>query len=286
MESSYFEYWVCPSGFKEEIEAFLMDRFFNGIEEQDECLILRSEEELEPILKELQEYVKSLEQLFNTQIPLEIKKEKKLNKDWIESYKNSITPVEVGEFYIFPSWYSPKEGKINLKIDPALAFGSGHHETTQSCLEAISKYVKPKTKALDVGCGSGILALAMAKKGAIVDICDTDELAIKESIKNAQLNEVEFNKSWVGSAGMALEKYDIVTANIVADVLLMIANDLKKRLKDNAYLVLSGILSKDRQRVLEKFDLPLVEEILKNEWTTLILKNRGEDGREETTSKR
>ena len=279
MDKYYYEYRIFADGFKDEIESFLMDRFYNGIEERGDTLILRSEEPLDEVMESLREYVKSLEELFGRQITLEITKERKANEDWIENYKRSITPVEAGEFYIYPSWYDPKGGKINIQIDPALAFGSGHHETTRGCLNAVSRYVKPGNKVLDVGCGSGILAIASAKKGASVDICDTDELAIEESKKNFGLNEVEFDEAWVGSAAGAKKKYDIVIANIVADVLTMIATDLKKATKDGGILVLSGIIDKYRDKVVEKFDLPIVEEIQEGEWITMILENRGENGR-------
>jgi ribosomal protein L11 methyltransferase len=275
----YYEYVVSVDKFKDEIAAFLMDRFYNGIEESDAGFILRSEKEIEDIILALREYVNSLEKLFNMKIDLRVKKEKKENIDWIERYKKSITPVEVKEFYIYPSWHKGKSGKINIQIDPALAFGSGHHETTSGCLEAISQYVKEGDELLDVGCGSGILAIAGAKKGAVVDICDTDELAIKESKKNFSLNKVEFSKAWIGSVNKANKKYDIVIANIVADVLVMIKNDLKKALKKDSLLILSGIIEKYEDRVKEAYsDLKLVENIKKGEWRVMIFK-KDEDGK-------
>lgn len=273
----YYEYRVRSDAFLDEIESFLMDRFYNGIEESNGTLILRSEEPLDKVMDALREYVASLEELFGQKIALEIDKKKKQNSDWIQKYKQSITPVEVGEFYIYPSWHAPKEGKIDIQIEPALAFGSGHHETTRGCLQAISRYVKPGLRLLDVGCGSGILAIAAAKKGAIVDICDTDELAIEESRKNFAKNGVEFENCWVGSANAAQEKYDIVIANIVADVLVMIANDLKKALKPNGTLILSGIIEKYQDKVANKFrDFGAIEVIEDGEWRTMIVKGANE----------
>ncbi len=272
MKRYYYEYKITPSAFFEEIESFLMDRFYNGIEESEGSLILRSEEPLDSIIEQLREYVKSLEELFGQKVDLDIQKSEKANEDWIEKYKKSITPVEVGEFYIYPSWHEPKGGKINIQIEPALAFGSGHHETTSGCLEAISKYVKGGEEFLDVGCGSGILSIAAAKKGAVVDICDTDELAIREAKKNFDLNKTEFKEAWIGSAGQAQKKYDIVTANIVADVLRMIRKELLNATKEGGLLILSGIIEKYREDILKSFDLPLVEEIKKGEWSTMILR--------------
>ena len=285
MKQYYYEYKITPSAFFEEIESFLMDRFYNGIEERGESLILRSEEPLDTIIEQLREYIKSLEELFGQKVELDIQKSKKANEDWIEKYKKSITPVEVGEFYIHPSWHEPKEDKINIQIEPALAFGSGHHETTSGCLEAIGKYVKKGDRFLDVGCGSGILSIAAAKKGAVVDICDTDELAIQEAKKNFNLNQAEYKEAWLGSAGQAQRKYDIVTANIVADVLKMIRRDLLNVTQEGGLLILSGIIEKYREEILKSFDLPLVEEIKKGEWSTMILRKEDNGRQPEKTSK-
>ncbi len=285
MKRYYYEYKITPSAFFEEIESFLMDRFYNGIEESGGSLILRSEEPLDTIMEQLREYVKNLEELFGQKIYLKIQKSKKANEDWIEKYKKSITPVEIGEFYIHPSWHEPKEDKINIQIEPALAFGSGHHETTSGCLEAISKYVKGGEEFLDVGCGSGILSIAAAKKGAIVDMCDTDELAVQEAKKNFNLNQAEFKEAWIGSVGQAQKKYDIVTANIVADVLRMICRDLIDATKEGGLLILSGIIEKYREEILQSFDLPLVEEIKKGEWSTMILRKEDNGRQPEKTPK-
>ena len=179
--------------------------------------------------------------------------------------------MEIEEFYIHPSWHLPKENKINILINPALAFGSGHHETTRSCVKAIKKYVKKGNTFLDVGCGSGILGIVANKLGAEVDACDTDSLAIKSTKENYVLNNARYNKLWEGSVNNADKKYDIVVANIIADVLIFISNDLKKRV--NNILILSGIIDKYKNKVIEKYkDLKLVDEIKENEWVTLVFR--------------
>jgi ribosomal protein L11 methyltransferase len=275
MIHQYFEIEIKVDKFKEEILNFLIERFFNGIEERGNSLILRSETRLDDLLKDLREYVKSLEELFNTTIHLEIDIREKDNLDWINKFKESIKPVEIGSFYIRPTWEDARKDKIEIIIDPALAFGTGHHESTRSCLLAIDKYVKEGQKVLDLGCGSGILGIAAAKKGAIVDLCDTDPVAIEATKKNFELNQVKYNRLWLGSIDKADDWYDLIIANIVADVLVFLANDIKKR---SNFLILSGIIEKYREKVINKYsEYEIVEEIKDNEWLTIILK--GMDGK-------
>ena len=279
MKNIFYEIYITPSSFKEEISNFLIERFNNGIEEKEGTLILRSDEKLEDLLRELKEYVKALEEIFNEKIDLNIEIKEKENKDWIENYKKSIKPVEIEEFYIHPSWYPSKENKINIIINPALAFGSGHHETTRSCVKALKKYVKNNKTLLDVGCGSGILGIVANKLGAKVDACDTDPLAVKSTKENFEINKAKYENIWEGSINQAKNNYDIVVANIIADVLIFLANDIKSKVND--ILILSGIIDKYKNKVLEKYkEFDLIDEIQENEWVTLVLR-KGINGREE-----
>ncbi|MCK4737673.1 MAG: 50S ribosomal protein L11 methyltransferase, partial [Sulfurimonas sp.] len=126
---------------------------------------------------------------------------------------------------------------------------------------------------LDVGCGSGILGVGALKLGAIVDACDTDIVSVENSEQNAKLNEVEFENLWEGSCSLSKSSYNIVVANIVADVLTFIANDLKSVLKEDGILVLSGILDKYEEKVLKFYkDFEIQERITQDEWVTLVLK--------------
>jgi len=271
MKNIYYETIITPSANKDEIINFLIERFNNGIEEKNNSLILRSDEKLDDLIEELKKYVSALEEIFNEKIDIKIDVKEKSNKDWIENYKNSIKPVEIDEFYIYPSWYPPMENKINILIDPALAFGSGHHETTRSCVKALKKYVNENKKVLDVGCGSGILGIVSAKLGAEVDACDTDPLAVRSAKENYELNKVKYRNIWEGSAVLSSEKYDVVVANIIADVLIFISNDLKSKVND--VLILSGIIDKYKDKVLKKYqEFELIDEIKENEWVTLVLR--------------
>ena len=268
MNLYYYELKIKP---KQEFELFIdyiNFLFDEAIEESEKDIILRSESSLEYVVDGLKEWTKKN----NFGFDYELKKLK--NKDWFNEYKKNITPIQIDRFYIYPSWEKPKKNLINIMIEPTLAFGSGHHETTSSCLKAILKYVQKDDFVIDVGCGSGILGLASAKKGAKVDLCDTDELAVKNATENFELNNEQFNNIWVGSITNAKEKYDVIIANIVADILILLKNDFKKHLKNNAKLILSGILNAHEDKILKIFaEFKIVEKIYKHEWLTLVLKN-------------
>ncbi len=262
MEDRYIELTVTT---KESLVDFLADFIMNftneAVEVSNDKIILRTSEDT----TKLEEALKDFE--------CKVSKEQKENKDWIKIYQKSVQPIDVGEFYVHPGWYPPKEGKKNILINPALAFGSGHHATTYSCLQAISESVKSGDTLLDVGCGSGILALAASLKGAVVDLCDTDPLAIESAKENFALNKQTYNEIWVGSAHKTKKRYDIVVANIIADVLKMIANELKLRVKVDGILIISGILDKKEHIVLDAFsDLEMLKRVQKDEWITIYYK--------------
>ena len=270
MQDKYYELTITlDNSFVEVIADYILNVYDEGLELGDGQIIVRSESDLTFVKDALVSLASNLEK----PIEMTYKLEEKENVDWIKTYQDSIQPIEAGKFYIFPSWYEPKEGLINIKIDPALAFGSGHHATTFSCLEAISHYVKANDKIIDVGCGSGILGLACKKLGANVELCDTDPLSVESCKENFKLNEESYDKLWEGSINIAVGTYDIVIANIIADVLRFIAKDLKAACKEDGLLILSGILDKKEALVKESFqDLKLEKRTLKDEWVTLVYK--------------
>ncbi len=270
MQDKYYELTVTlDDQFVDTIADFISNIYDEGLELGTGKIIVRSESDLTFV----KDALVSLSGTLGDAIKMDYNLEEKENVDWIKTYQDSIQPIEAGKFYIFPSWYEPKEDFINIKIDPALAFGSGHHATTFSCLEAISTYVDAGKSVIDVGCGSGILGLACKKLGANVELCDTDPLSVESCKENFELNEENYDKLWEGSIDKAENTYDIVIANIIADVLRFIAKDLKSACKKEGILILSGILDKKEDLVVESFkELTLVERILKDEWVTLVYK--------------
>lgn len=277
MKDKFYELSIKTSNFYDEILELVFSFGVTCVEELDHEIIIREEYDLKDIAWGVEEYTKGLSSVRKISNDLKISLNLKENKDWLGEYKKAVKPILVDKIYIRPSWEEPLNGVTNIIIDPALAFGSGHHESTNSCLQLLQKYTKSGDTALDVGCGSGILSIALAKLGCNVDACDTDEQATQSSLSNAQLNEVKFNKIWTGSIANLEQKYDIVVANIIADVIFMLSNDLKKSLKKGGYLVLSGILNKYEDRIKDTFkDLELVEIKQANDWVSFVYKEMDE----------
>lgn len=272
MQDYYYMLVVKPSAHIELFGDFLADVIPVGFEEIDDGFIVRSEENLETVSWGIEQFAEALQSALGEVIDLELTLTKEKNNDWIAQYQQGITPIEIAPFYIHPTWEAPKEGMLNIAIDPALAFGTGHHPTTASCLRAIAGYVNEGDTLMDVGCGSGILAMAALRKGAIVDACDTDPLSVENTIVNAEQNGLSFRRLWEGPIQETNEEYDVIVANIVADVLVFIASDLKKRLRDGGILILSGIMDKYEDKVLRAYKTyELSERIVENEWVTLVL---------------
>lgn len=278
MQKFYYELFL---EFQEQYKNLLLDFVFDlgveAIEEKGNGIYIRSNENLEDLAWAIEIFAQKLSQKLDLKEDILLHKtiEKKENKDWVEEYKKGIKPIIIDNIYIHTTWQEEKENYLNIKINPALAFGSGHHESTYCCVKFLQKFAKNNLRALDIGCGSGILAIAMAKLGSKVEICDTDDLAIKSALENAELNSVNFTKAWHGSVDKAEGLYDLVVANIIADVILILEKDIKKHLEDNAILILSGILDKYKTRIKEKFqDLELIDEMQINEWCSLVYKNK------------
>lgn len=270
MQDRYYELTIkLNDNFVDVIADFISNIYNEGIELGEGEIIVRSESDLTFV----KDALVSLADGLDKPITMEYVLEEKENIDWIKTYQDSVQPIEAGKFYISPGWHEEKKECINIKIDPALAFGSGHHATTFSCLKAISTYVHENDSVIDVGCGSGILGLACKKLGANVALCDTDPLSVDSCKENFELNQEVYDKLWEGSIDKTEDTYDIVIANIIADVLRFIAKELKSACKEEGHLILSGILDKKENLVIESFkELTLVQRTLKDEWVTLVYK--------------
>ena len=286
MKDFFYEMIVKSANASELFKNFAFELGVTCVEERGERFIIRDEEDLQNLKFAFEEFKKALARSLNLDADLQIEISKKQNKDWLDEYKKGVAPVAVGKFYVRPSWCerSQDSALIDLLIDPALAFGSGHHESTNMCLALLSELARDGMSALDVGCGSGILSIAMKKLGAKVSACDTDEQAVSATQQNAEKNGVQIDQIWLGSvsslgeqgsSAVALPQFDLVVANIIADVILILSADLKKALKPGGKLVLSGILEKYKDRIEQAFsDLNFVQMKKQNEWLSFVYERK------------
>ena len=205
--------------------------------------------------------------------------------DWVLANLRDFPPIDAGRFYVHGSHFegAPPAGRIALKIDAGAAFGSGEHATTRGCLLAIDGLLRRRRfrNPLDLGCGSGILAMALAKATARpVLAADIDPTAVKVARRNAAQNGVRARLTAVASIGyrnpqIGLRKrYDLIVANILARPLVAMAADLKRHIAADGYVVLSGLLVRQERQVLaaHKFQgLSLVSRVRIQGWSTLVL---------------
>ena len=209
---------------------------------------------------------------------------KVVNQDWSKKWKEHWKPTRASEHVVIcPSWedYALKKDEILIHLDPGSAFGTGTHATTQLCIQAIEKYMKPGDFVADIGTGSGILAIAALKCGASCAVgIDNDPLVIEVAIDNAQvnnaLNKIEFKHETADELLKThSEKFDFVAANILHNVLAEIMGDLKALMKTGAYMVLSGILDEKKQVVfdsIEKHGLSVVETLKQENWVAIVVR--------------
>ncbi len=210
-------------------------------------------------------------------------------QDWENNWKQYFKPFPVGEnLCIKPSWETlPEElkNKTVIEIDPSSSFGTGSHTTTKLCLEKIEKYLKKGDNVLDMGCGSGILGIAASKLGASkITAVDIDENSARIAGENYIENHVD-KSSYRVLAGNILndkdfygvvcnQKYDLIAANIVADVIIWLAPVFKKVLESDGRLIVSGIISQRSAEVtdaLEKAGFKVIEFAESSEWAAIVL---------------
>ena len=206
--------------------------------------------------------------------------------DWVNNWKQYFHQFYVDDILIIPSWEDVKpedEDKMVIHIDPGTAFGTGMHETTQLCIRQIRKHVTPETEILDVGCGSGILGMLALKFGAKRSVgTDLDPCAIDATYENMEVNGISKDQYEVMIGNIIDDKevqdkvgyecYDIVVANILADVLVGLTPVIVNQLKKGGIYITSGIIDDKEETVVEavkKAGLEVLEVTYQGEWVSV-----------------
>jgi len=194
--------------------------------------------------------------------------------DWANQWRENFPPLDIGRFRIVPSWEEQQASSsesIEILLDPGLAFGTGQHPTTRMCLELLGEEMARREPAgaststctlLDVGCGSGILSIAAAKLGAQVTASDLDEWCVSATEENAARNGVRLEVALAAGASWTTRTFDVVLANLMSEVLIALAPDLRARCLAASTCIVSGISiqrAEDVARAMEKAGLEVVE---------------------------
>ena len=202
-------------------------------------------------------------------------------EDWQNGWRKYYHPMDIGSrLAIVPSWQEYDTDRVKLILDPGLAFGTGGHETTSLCLEALDQRVRGGERVLDIGTGSGILAIAALKLGAAsAEGVDIDPVAVRTAGENAALNGVADKLTvLVGNlSDKASGKYDIITANIVANAIISLAPSVPGLMAEGAAFIASGIIDSRKDEViaaLEKAGLSVQEIKEKRGWECIVCKRR------------
>jgi ribosomal protein L11 methyltransferase len=214
-------------------------------------------------------------------IPMRIEHSLLPDTDWNESWKKGFTSIDVGErFAVLPPWERPSGNRIPLIIDPGMAFGTGHHETTRSCLVLMERYADgvKKERFLDLGTGTGLLAIAARALGfrSVVGI-DTDPLAIEASRGNIALNKSEGVVLIEGGIDRCEGDYDMISANLISGTLVQLAREIASRLVPAGIVIMSGILKGQDDEVVEaakNSGLACIERLADGKWVSLVCRRQ------------
>lgn len=238
------------------------------------------EDNIEDVLQYVNERLTELKEMGLDLGEAKVEHEKMHEEDWANTWKQYYKPSKVGEkIVVKPIWeeYEAKDGELVVDLDPGMAFGTGTHETTRMCIQALERYVKEESTVFDVGCGSGILAIAAAKLGAKLAVgVDLDPVAVESSIENVGYNNLNNIEILHGNLVEVIDgKADIVVANILAEIICILTDDVKRVLKDGGIFITSGIIHDRVDMVCEKLESTGFEVIEKNrdgEWNCIVAK--------------
>lgn len=238
------------------LEAMAVNVDINSGGEKIVHSIFNQNTDLDTVIKNINQFFRNIN-VGNNLLTFETSQ---ISRNEWENWKKYLKTVKVTDKIIVrPPWeiYNSEGNEIVVEINPSLAFGTGHHETTQLCIKYLEELIDDNNKIiLDVGCGSGILAISSIKLGALRAVCiDTDPKAVNETVSNSHKNNVNDKIDAVCCQVSELkDKFDIVVANISVETLLSIKNDIFERMSNYGYLILSGIPVQKKEEILEGYE--------------------------------
>ncbi len=257
---------------REILPAALSDYPFEGFVEDDRgvhCYIKKDEwhGSIETVIREIAE-------LYNLSLIDHISTTEIQHRNWNEEWERSIQPIQVSDrFVITPSWHPVTDSaKTVIIIDPKMTFGTGYHETTRLMIRMMEQYVRPDTTVLDVGTGTGILAIAAVQLGAARAVgIDIDEWSMDNGIENAQRNHVADRIDIrIGSMDVVTESsFDVILANIIRNTILELLDEMLAKIALKGTILFSGLLTTDREIItdaLSKRGFNVITVLQENDW--------------------
>ncbi len=283
MNDIYLDFHIAippDENIREIVPAALSEYSFDGFVEDElgiHCFIKKNvwHEDIESIVKEISEQYNfpSVQYITTTEIQ---------HKNWNEEWEQSIQPIHVSDrFVIAPSWNMDVDNsKTVIIIDPKMTFGTGYHETTRLMIRLLEKYITTGNTVLDVGTGTGILAIAAAKMGAhhVIGI-DIDEWSLDNGIENTRKNGVENNiEIRIGSLEVVTESnFDIILANIIRNTILELLDVMIKKLSIHGKIILSGLLVADQpiiEEALNERNFKIISVLKENDWIAIAAERK------------
>ncbi len=278
---------TVPEKYADAVSNFLIEQDTKGIEECNGGAgkqLLKAYlpfEKRESILRRLRRYLNSLQAFSPSAIPFLVQVASFQEEDWSRNWKRFFKPVQVSSRFVVKAPWSRvrlKKGQIAIDIHPGMAFGTGTHATTRLCIKALERVPLKASTVLDLGTGSGILSIAAARLGAAEVLgTDTDAVAVENARENVLRNGVS-EKIMIrkGGIGGIRKGFDVIVANIDHKNLRRMAGPLNRHLKDSGFLILSGILLKQKDDLLRRYreagSFRLMVQLQEEEWACLILK--------------
>ncbi len=274
----YYEFKIKVDEFvKDAVINMLFQSGSNGVIEEGDLLISYFDDI--PGIEIIKNAMDSIKENIRENIPgheIEYEYTYISERDWNETWKKKFVPLYAGKnLVVIPPWESHPNDRIPVIIDPGMAFGTGHHETTMRCLTLIEKYASGVESMLDIGTGTGILAIAGSKLGVRnITAIDIDPLAIDAVERNIRLNGIENIRVIHGSIDDVSGVFSMIVANLLFNILIEIRDKIIKRLRDQGILIISGILEEQEDELIKSYrsELTLIESCHDSKWISAVFK--------------